>query len=390
MIRSLRLFHFRNFTEQTTEFDRHANFFIGLNGQGKTNLLEAIDLLFTTESFRRAPVEHLVQAGESESLVQAQLDGFHQVGAIGTSADQVGAVGTSAVDHQVRLLIKEGRKSFSVDGKKVVRKQLLTLQPLVLFSPESLDAIKGTAEMRRQLVDELALFARPTQEWILNDYRKILRTRNQLLRNRKLGHTSEMQTQALLSSLEDRFLNLGTQLTLLRLQVLHELEQPVNAALASLGSSFPEVNFAYILSQSNAIHFSHTEIHNSMRDRLLKLRAAELAAGHSLVGPHRHDLVFLFGGKDSRFYCSQGQQRSLILAFKLAQIVYHRKALGVTPILLLDDVFSELDGEKRGSFVEMIKHMNCQIVITTTDFDLPRVFDSDKCLVRRIQGGRVV
>lgn len=122
---------------------------------------------------------------------------------------------------------------------------------------------------------------------------------------------------------------------------------------------------------------------------MAELQPAELATGASLVGPQKHDLIFLFGENDSRFYCSQGQQRSLILAFKLAQIVYHRRALGKTPILLLDDVLSELDGDKRKSFVELIKNMEAQIVITTTEFDLPQVFDSVRCVVKRVQGGRV-
>lgn len=374
MIKQLRLYHFRNFEEQKIDFSPGANIFIGNNGQGKSNILESIYVLFTGESFRPASLEHLILNGRNECSVTAQLD-----------------------DDKVNLKIQDGRKAFAMNEKKVTRRALLEKQALTLFSPESLNAIKGSPDERRQLVDELALFIQPEKEAVLSDFKKALRTRNKVLKDFKLEKQNLRRTEELLDALRKPFLALATEVTVLRIAALKIISPHLNSAMLQISKGFPELSFEYQISEENGFGFSHQDIHNSMQKRMVELRAAELSTGHSLVGPHKHDLLFLFGGKDSRFYCSQGQQRSLILAFKLAQVVYHRKALKKTPILLLDDVLSELDGEKRNSFVELIKDMDAQIVITTTDFDLPRIFmESDlgsqstlsrSCTVQRVVSG---
>jgi DNA replication and repair protein RecF len=124
--------------------------------------------------------------------------------------------------------------------------------------------------------------------------------------------------------------------------------------------------------------------------RQKELLDAELSSGVSLVGPHKHDLRFLYGQKDSRFYCSQGQQRAIILSFKMAQIVYHRKVHGVYPLLLLDDVLSELDKNKRDALIAFLHEINTQTFITTTDFTLPESFHLKEISVIRINDGKIV
>ncbi len=370
MIKQLRLYHFRNFEEQKIDFSSGANIFVGHNGQGKSNILESIYILFTGESFRPASTEHLILSGHDECAVTATLE------------DRDGS-------DKINLKIQNGRKSISLNEKKVSRRMLLEKQALTLFSPESLNSIKGSPDERRQLVDELALFIQPAKESILADFKKALRMRNKILKDFKTEKQNLRRTEELLEAVKKGFLTLATQVTVLRIEALKLLYPHVNSAMSQISKGFPEISFEYQISEENFIHKDPRDIHNSMQKRVGELQAAELATGHSLVGPQKHDLIFLFGGKDSRFYCSQGQQRSLVLAFKLAQIVYHRNAFGKAPILLLDDVLSELDGEKRNSFVELIKNMDAQIVITTTDFDLPQVFDSDRCVVRRVQSGKV-
>lgn len=371
MISQLRLFHFRNFAEQSIDFCPGANIFVGHNGQGKSNILEAIYLLFTGESFRPATSEHLIQNGFDACSVTAFLQDESQV------------------EDKVLFKIVEGRKSLAMNEKKISRRDLLQKQPITLFSPESLNAIKGSADERRRLVDELALFFQPAKEAIFTDFRKALRMRNQILRDFKAEKQGRSKTEQLLAAVEGKFLTLSSEVTVLRLNALKLILEPINIAMGQISSGFPPISFQYLISDHDHFHSDPKEIHNSMQKRAQELLSAELATGHSLVGPQRHDLVFLFGGKDSRFYSSQGQQRSLILAFKLAQIVYHRRAFKKAPILLLDDVLSELDGEKRKSFVELIKNMETQIVITTTDFDLPQVFDSARCAVKRVQNGQL-
>jgi DNA replication and repair protein RecF len=132
------------------------------------------------------------------------------------------------------------------------------------------------------------------------------------------------------------------------------------------------------------------EINEMTHKRMMGLRDAEFATGASLVGPQKHDIIFLYGQKDSRFYCSQGQQRAIILSFKMAQIVYHRRVHGFYPALMLDDVLSELDESKRTALINFLHEINTQIFITTTDLSLPQSFALENYSVMEVKNGEVL
>jgi DNA replication and repair protein RecF len=120
-----------------------------------------------------------------------------------------------------------------------------------------------------------------------------------------------------------------------------------------------------------------------------ELRNAELASGVSLVGPHRHEIRFLFHGNDSRFFCSQGQQRALIIALKLAQIMYHKQSFGNYPILVLDDVLSELDEGKRANLIGYLMKIETQVFVTTTDLSKAGDFQKQEGLILKVQAGAI-
>jgi DNA replication and repair protein RecF len=150
-----------------------------------------------------------------------------------------------------------------------------------------------------------------------------------------------------------------------------------------------EISVDYLISGASAREFSRQQIYNALSIRLKELGAREIDVGHSLVGPHKHDVVFLYNGEDSRFFCSQGQQRALILSFKMAQIVYHYTVYQSSPILLLDDVLSELDHLKRANLVEFLKRVQSQIFITTTDIAFPHDFGDQSIAIYKLHDGRV-
>lgn len=385
MLKRLRLYGFRNLHEQWIEFDVNTNVFVGHNGQGKSNILEALYLLLTGESFRPAETSHFVQWGMDSCSLRAEFCG---------DSDEA-----RAEDFSLVLKIQNNRKNLQINDRRFVAADWVRLNPPILFSPESLNSIKGSSEERRQLLDELVLSFNPAAGADLQDFRKCLRMRNQVLRQYRDEQRSLSQTQALLDAINQKFLELSVKLSVWRIEALRKLAPEINSAMQKVSKGFPDVDLTYWISKESAIHWTHEDIHSSLRKRLMELSSAELSSGTSLVGPQKHDIVFLFGGKDSRFFCSQGQQRSLILAFKIAQIVYHRKVLKRRPILLLDDVLSELDGEKRKNFIELIKTMDSQIVLTTTDYDLPQVFeiasDSESATrprvsVKRVENGSLV
>lgn len=357
MLKKLRLFDFRNFKEQWVSFSPQTNVFVGDNGQGKSNILEAIYLLLTGDSFRPSETQHFIKWNHTAASVRGIFQTENQE------------------ELDLLLKIQNGKKNLTINDKRFTSADWERLDSPILFSPESLNSIKGSAEERRALVDELVVNLNSHNKQILQDFRKCLRMRNKVLRDHRDLERPVAATTKYLEAIDIKFLELGALLTQRRIEALRTLEPEVNHAMHSVSSGFPEIQLRYLISQESAIHWNHEDIHNSLAKRLKELAPAELASGTSLVGPHKHDIVFLFGGNDSRFFCSQGQQRSLILAFKIAQIVYHRKVLKRRPILLLDDVLSELDGAKRKNFVELLKTMESQIVLTTTDYDLPHVFE---------------
>lgn len=391
MLKRLRLFEFRNFKEQWVTFSPQTNVFVGDNGQGKSNVLEAIYLLLTGDSFRPSEVSHYVKWGQESASVRGIFESDHQA---------------NVEELDVFLKIQNGKKNLTVNEKKFTAQDWRRMDPPILFSPESLNAIKGSAEERRALVDELVLNLFPAAHQTHQDFRKALRMRNKILRDYRDARDASSakfnvdksadKTLNMLEALNPKFLELAALVTQQRIDALLKLEPEINSAMQNVSEGFPPIQLQYWISQQSALHYSHQDIHNSLQKRLIELHSAELSSGTSLVGPHKHDIVFLFGGNDSRFFCSQGQQRSLILAFKIAQIVYHRKVLKRRPILLLDDVLSELDGSKRKNFVELMKTMESQIVLTTTDYDLPQVFSSTSGLdetqfsLKRVQNGQVL
>ena len=150
------------------------------------------------------------------------------------------------------------------------------------------------------------------------------------------------------------------------------------------------ISIDYQVSGKNIMNLEDSTIYSQMKNRVSELREMELASGVSLVGPHRHDIRFLFNNHDSRFFCSQGQQRALILSFKMAQIVYHRQVHGTYPVMMLDDVLSEFDADKRNSLIAFLSELNTQIFITTTDLNLSNEIGRGNCHVIRVHEGKIV
>ena len=226
------------------------------------------------------------------------------------------------------------------------------------------------------------------------DFRKALKTRNKLLKDYLDENLDKKSTLSVLESLEPIYLNLAAQLTLKRIKLLHNMLGGIIEAMEFISKKSVDISVEYRISGENylqkANEISLEQINNALYQRLQQLRDAELSSGSSLVGPHKHEIVFLYDQKDSRFYCSQGQQRALILAFKMAQIMYYYKLHEAYPILLLDDVLSELDFVKRGALIEFLQSIKTQIFLTTTDLHLPEELRMNESRVFEVKEGRIL
>jgi DNA replication and repair protein RecF len=368
----LRLVNFRNYRDVVISFSPRVNVFLGENGQGKTNLLEAMYMISQGDSFRYSDNEVLINSNNQEALIQALI----------TQND---------LHYKLKLGLSKSRKVLTLNDKRVTSADVRKIFASVVFSPESLSSIKEGADHRRELIDELLVTFDRKNADLIADYRKVLRTRNKILKNFVEGLETRTITLNLLESLNPQFLRLGADLSHARITALAGLSKDFNNAMQYIsGDANVDISVEYMISDQNAVNFSREEVQFALQKRMTELHDAELSSGSSLVGPHKHDVVFLYGQKDSRFYCSQGQQRAIILSFKMAQIVYHRKAHGTYPVLMLDDVLSELDKAKRNALITFLHEINTQIFVTTTDFTLPDSFSLDQLSVVSIKDGHIL
>ncbi|MFS4458931.1 DNA replication/repair protein RecF [Bdellovibrio sp. HCB2-146] len=368
----LRLVNFRNYRDVVVSFSPRVNVFVGENGQGKTNLLEALFLLSQGDSFRYSDNSTLIKSDCSEAIIQAK-------------------VVQNDLHYKLQLGLSKSRKVLTMNDKRINSTDIRKIFASVVFSPESLSSIKEGADHRRELLDELLVTFDRKNADLISDYRKALKTRNKILKNHLEGLQDRQVTLSLLESLNPSFLRLATDLTFARITALNGLSKEFNNAMQYIsGKSDVEISVEYVISSENGITFDRDSVLNALQNRMRELQDAELSSGTSLVGPHKHDIVFLYGQKDSRFYCSQGQQRAIILSFKIAQIVYHRKAHGTYPVLMLDDVLSELDKAKRDALITFLHEINTQIFVTTTDFTLPDSFRLDSLSVITIKDGHIL
>lgn len=371
-IERLRLVNFRNYRDVVLSFSPRVNVFIGENGQGKTNLLEAMSMVTQGDSFRYSDNSTLINAGCDQALIQALIS-------------------QKDLHYKLTMGLTRSRKVLTLNDKRVNSADIRRIFTTVIFSPESLSSIKEGADHRRELVDDLLITYDRRNVSLISDYRKALKMRNKILKNHLEGTQDLTLTRQLLESLEPNFVRLATDLTFARTTALVGLSKEFNNAMQYIsGTSEKDVVVEYLVSDQDALTYSREQIENSLKKRLSELHDAELSSGSSLVGPHKHDIVFLYGQKDSRFFCSQGQQRAIILSFKMAQIVYHRRAHGTYPVLMLDDVLSELDKTKRDALITFLHEINTQIFVTTTDITLPDSFSLDQLSVVRIKDGLIL
>lgn len=371
IFQSARLRNFRNFSEVDVQFSPRVNVFLGQNGQGKTNLLEALYLVTQGDSFRYVDNSTLISQGQHEAF-------------IGTKILQ------NELHYTLKMSILRSKRSLTLNEKKVSSNDARKHFACVVFSPESLSAIKEGADYRRDLIDDLLVSFDRKNVDLLGDYKKALRSRNRILKDFVQGIQNREVTTALLESINPSFIRLATDLSFARITALKGLEKDFNIAMQYISAnSSVDISVEYVISEQNALNFTRNDIETLLQKRQLELRDAELANGVSLVGPHKHDVIFLYGQNNSRFYCSQGQQRAIILSFKMAQIVYHRKAHGIYPVLMLDDVLSELDKNKRDALITFLHEVNTQIFVTTTDLHLPEAFQLDKIAVLNLHEGKL-
>ena len=353
-LRSLQLTGYRNYEQLSAEFPAGPVLIIGENGEGKTNLVEAIGYLSTLESHRVSGYQALIQKHQASSQLSAK------------------------VSHQGRDLMvgielnKDSPNRFFLNGSQRKKtSEILGLIRTVTFAPEDLDLIRRDPSDRRAFMDSSLVQLKPRLAGVKSDYDRVLKQRNALLKSARSVKNPDLGT---LDIWDDQLVALGTELTSERLSLVAQLEPLIKDFYAKLSASKEEVrlrlvsavgaeegeNFADIESDAKAYS-------NDFYQRLETLRDREIERGITLAGPHRDELVIEKAGLLAKSHASQGEAWSLALGLKLALGSVSRKNSDLgDPILLLDDVFAVLDKGRRQRLLEFVTDYE-QVFITAAD-----------------------
>jgi DNA replication and repair protein RecF len=334
----------RNLRPLTLEPRERFNVFSGDNGQGKTNLLEAIFVVAALRSFRTAKLSDLVAFGEDRARLGARV----------------------WKDDLVRLYeveLAHGTRKVTLDGK--------TARPLaryfggfnvVVFTPEDLALPRASPGDRRRFLDRGVFNLRPDYLATAQDYERVLRTRNTVLRQVSEGALDRVRAEDLLAVYDQQVAEIGARVTSARLAFLERVS-------AELTAAFSEITRTGLVASARYVVRSGAQSADEIRAKLLAARHKDFATGATQVGPHRDDVVFELEGREAGSFASQGQLRATMLAWKTAELSVLGRAHGDLPILLLDDVSSELDPQRNEFLFEHLANLAGQCFITTTHQD---------------------
>jgi len=353
-LRSLQLTGYRNYEQLSAEFPAGPVLIVGENGEGKTNLVEAIGYVSTLESHRVAGYQSLIHKNQSSSQLSAK------------------------VSHQGRDLMvgvelnKDSPNRFFLNGSQRKKtSEILGLIRTVTFAPEDLDLIRRDPSDRRAFMDSSLVQLKPRLAGVKSDYDRVLKQRNALLKSARSVKNPDLGT---LDIWDDQLVALGTELTIERLSLVAQLEPLIKDFYAKLSASKEEVRLRLVsaVGADEGENFADIEpdakaYANDFYQRLETLRDRELERGITLAGPHRDELVIEKAGLLAKSHASQGEAWSLALGLKLALGSVSRKNSDLgDPILLLDDVFAVLDKGRRQRLLEFVTDYE-QVFITAAD-----------------------
>lgn len=353
-LKTLHLRQFRNYRDCIVDFDAPKTILVGNNAQGKSNLLEAVELLSTLKSHRSVRDRDLILEEAAVGQIRANLERAY------------GSV-------ELALTLRtQGRRTVALN-RESLRRQLDFLGTLnaVQFSSLDLELVRGAPERRRNWLDSILTQLEPIYAYILNQYNQVLRQRNALLKKFRKQQVEGRIDQSLskdydsqLALWDAQLATAGSRVTRRRARVLERLA-PLAAAWHTSISGATEVLEVTYAPNVSLEKDDPEGVQQAFLDKIQRRRIPEQNQGTSLVGPHRDEVEFIINQTPARSYGSQGQQRTLVLALKLAELKLIEEVVGEPPLLLLDDVLAELDLSRQNQLLDAIQD-RFQTLITTT------------------------
>lgn len=346
-LESIEVKHFRNYTHAGLTFSKAVNVFLGENAQGKTNLLEAIYVLAMARSHRTPHDKELIQWDSDYAKIEGRVKKRS-----GTIPLEI-------------ILSSKGKKAKANHIEQRKLSQYVGMCNVVMFAPEDLNLVKGSPGNRRRFIDIELGQIQPIYLYHLSHYQKVLQQRNALLKD--LGRHPSPQKMPMLEILTEQLSDLAAEIINRRfrfVRLLREWAQPIHR---SISRGLETLEITYQSTIPNVLEdMDLSRIKEECEKAFQGAVHRELDRGTTLVGPHRDDLSFLVNGKNVQTYGSQGQQRTTALSLKLAEIELIQSEVGEYPLLLLDDVLSELDDYRQTHLLETFKE-RVQTFVTTTN-----------------------
>lgn len=336
ILKSVALSHFRNYDDLYMEFDKGTNILYGDNAQGKTNVLESIYVSGTTKSHKGSKDRELIQFGQEEAHIRTIVE-------------------KGGLDYQIDMHLKKNKSKGIAINRMPIKKasELFGILNIVFFSPEDLNIIKNGPSERRRFLDVELCQLDKIYLYNLTKYNKVLNQRNRLLKD--ISFRPELLDT--LAVWDMQLIEYGRKIIRARKEFVEELNGIVYEIHKKISGNKEEL----------VLNYEPDVLEENLEQELARCREKDLRFGQTSVGPHRDDLCFMIQEIDVRKFGSQGQQRSCALSLKLSEIELVKKSIRETPVLILDDVLSELDSNRQNFLLNSIHDI--QTVITCTGLD---------------------
>jgi len=354
LITNLNLANYRSYTTLDLQLEGGVSIFVGKNGEGKTNIAESILYLTFLNSHRASGNTPLIKLGNQSAYIRAKVKYPER-------------------EILVELEINSEKANRAKVNQNPVRSQkdIFGIVQTIYFSPEDLDIVRGDPSERRRFIDQLLTLRSPRIAGVITDYERAVKQRNSLLKTRASNDA--------LAPWDKQVADFGGQLIALRMAALVELKPLFNQIYKEISDTKP----AEIIYKSSIENPSTNDTENSAKimEKLINNRGAEIDRGLTLCGPHRDDLTLMLGDHLVKGYASHGESWSIALSLKLA--TYNLlKSDGLSPILILDDVFSELDEDRREKLAQIAQSAEQTLITVAVESDLPESLTGAKFLVK--------
>lgn len=332
-LKRIKLVNFRNYQQQEIELSPNMNLFFGENAQGKTNILEAVFLCAIGKSFRAKKEKELINLEKKQAFVEIEYE----------KSDRSG---------KIKIILDDKKTIFLNDIKQSKLSDILGKINMVMFSPDDIEILKSSPAKRRRFLNIMISQLRPHYVHSLNMYQKTLEQRNNYLRQ----IVKENKPEEMLEIWDESLANYAKEIYEYRNEFVGKIKEKISDIHSQITDRQEELKLKYI---------SDCENKENYKEELIKSRKADIERGYTSKGIHRDDIYFFINKKQVNIYGSQGQNRTVILSLKLAELEIIKEETEEYPILLLDDFMSELDGKRRENFLKNIE--NTQILITCTE-----------------------